>query len=119
MTEALFYLPWPAKALSPNARVHWSVLARAKKSAKNTAFYLVKEAGIGKIEADSLSVQYTFYPPSRRAFDLDNALSSLKAASDGIALAVGVDDSAWTITIKKAGAIEKGGMVKVQLEWAA
>lgn len=119
MTEAQFFLPWPDKRLNPNARIHWAVLASAKKKAKSDAYYLALQAGLGKIDADALSVRYVFYPPSRREFDLDNALSSLKAAADGIALAVGIDDSKWKVAVSKAGAIEKGGMVKVELEWAA
>lgn len=123
MTEAIssaaFFLPWPDRRLNPNAREHWAIIASAKKKAKNQAYYLALEAGLGKINADALSVRYVFYPPSRREFDLDNALSSLKAAADGIALAVGIDDSKWAVAVSKAGAIEKGGMVKVELEWAA
>lgn len=117
LSDATFYLPWPDRKLSPNGRFHWSVVAKAKKKAKQDAYYLTLEAGISKIAADALSVHYTFYPPSRRAFDLDNSLSSCKAYSDGIAQAVGIDDSLWTITIKKAGVIEKHGMVKVVIEW--
>lgn len=117
MTTAQFFLPWPSRVLSPNARVHWSSLARAKKSAKNVAYYTALEVGLGKIEAEALSVKYTFYPPSRRQFDLDNLLSSMKASGDGIAMAVGIDDSKWKIAIEKAGPIEKAGMVKIELEW--
>lgn len=115
--NAEFFLPWPAKDLSPNARVHWSKLAKAKKKAKEAAFYIVKEAGIGKIDAERLTVTYSFFPPSRRKFDLDNCIASMKAAADGIALAIGVDDSVWTLRIEPRGPVEKNGMVKVQLEW--
>lgn len=114
---AEFFLPWPDKRLSPNARGHWASLARAKKAAKRTAYYTVLEAGIGKIEADSLSVKYSFFPPDRRARDDDNILASLKAAADGIAMAIGIDDSKWAISIAPRGPIERAGMVKVQLEW--
>lgn len=30
-------MPWPASDLSPNARVHWAVLARAKKKYREDA----------------------------------------------------------------------------------
>jgi crossover junction endodeoxyribonuclease RusA len=115
--NAEFFLPWPDKKLSPNARVHWAPLAKAKKSAKRTAYYTVQEAGIGAIDAKSLSVRYVFYPPSRRLYDQDNIIASLKAYADGIAAAIGVDDSKWQISIAPRGPIEKGGMVKVELEW--
>jgi crossover junction endodeoxyribonuclease RusA len=111
------FLPWPDRRLSPNARVHWSSLARAKKSAKNVAFYTVKEAGIGKIAADSIKAKYSFFPPDRHARDADNLISSMKAAQDGIALAIGIDDSKWQTSYEIKSAIEKRGMVKVELEW--
>lgn len=117
MPTAELFLPWPDKRLSPNGRYHWAQVARAKKAAKRTAHYTALESGLGKIEADSLAVRYSFYPPSRRAYDLDNLVASMKAAADGIALAVGIDDSKWTLTIDPRGPVEKNGMVKVELEW--
>lgn len=119
MNKAELFLPWPDKRLSPNARVHWSVLARAKKSAKNVAFYTAKEAGLEKIGADRLAVKYSFFPPSNRNRDADNLIASMKAAQDGLALAIGLDDSKWDITIDHRGPVEKNGMVKVELEWQA
>jgi len=118
MTQtAEFFLPWPDRRLSPNARVHWATLASTKKKAKNAAYYTVLESGIGKINAEELTVRFSFYPPSRRRFDADNLLASQKAAIDGIALAIGVDDSKWQIQINPRGPVEKNGMVKVELEW--
>ncbi|MGO8242966.1 endonuclease [Rhizobium johnstonii] len=119
MMHAVIFLPWPDRRLSPNARGHWSSLARAKRAAKEAAFYLTKQAGVEKIQAESLTVRYSFFPPSRRAYDLDNLVASMKAAADGIALAIGVDDSKWNIAIDPRGPVEKNGMVKVQLEWEA
>jgi crossover junction endodeoxyribonuclease RusA len=119
MTTAEFFLPWPDRRLSPNAREHWACVARAKKRAKLCAYYSAKEAGLGKIEADSLSVRYAIYPPDRRARDQDNIIASLKAYADGIAEAIGIDDSKWNISIAPRGPIEKGGMIKVELDWSA
>lgn len=115
---ATIFLPWPDRRLSPNARGHWSSLARAKRSAKEAAFYLTKQAGVEKIQAESLTVRYSFFPPSRRAYDLDNLVASMKAAADGIALAIGVDDSKWNIAVSPRGPVERNGMVKVDLEWS-
>lgn len=114
---AKFFLSWPDKRLSPNSRVHWSTLSKAKKKAKHDAYYLALEAGLGKINADRLSVKMTFYPPSRRRYDLDNLIASHKAALDGISRAVGIDDSKFDLVFSMAGAIEKNGMVKVELMW--
>lgn len=115
--KAELFLPWPDRRLSPNSRQHWASLARAKKHAKQTAYYTALEAGIGKIEADAIRVRYSFFPPSRRAYDMDNLIASMKAAADGIAMAIGVDDSKWELAISPRGPVEKNGMVKVDIEW--
>lgn len=38
-------LPWPARELHPNARVHWSRKAKASKLARHAACLLTKQAG--------------------------------------------------------------------------
>lgn len=115
--KATIFLPWPNSKLSPNARLHWAAKAKATKAAKRDAYYAALEAGIGKITSDTLAVRYVFFPPDRRPRDLDNLAAQTKASSDGIRDAVGIDDSKWTVSFSKAGAIEKNGMVKVELEW--
>lgn len=117
MTIAEIFLPWPDRKLSPNARVHWAALASAKKKAKQDAYYATLAAGIGKIEADSLSARYVIFPPDRRPRDQDNIIASLKAYADGIAQAIGVDDSKWNISIASRGPVERSGMIKVELAW--
>lgn len=117
MNKADLFLPWPDRSLSPNARLHWSKVARAKKSARRAAYYTVLEAGIGKIDADRITVRVSLYPPDNRRRDADNAISALKANFDGIADAIGIDDSKWHLEIAPRGPIEKNGMVKVELEW--
>lgn len=117
MKTAEFFLPWPDKRLSPNSRHHWAQVARAKKAAKRTAHYTVLEAGIGKIDATAVNVKLSFYPPSKRHYDADNLIASHKAALDGIAEAIGVDDSKFIISATPHGPVEKNGMVKVLLSW--
>ena len=109
-------LPWPPSALSPNARGHWSKLAKAKKQYREACAWTAKAHGLGKIEAEKLHVTLEFYAPSRRAYDLDNALARMKSGLDGLADVIGVDDSKWSLTIKKAETI--GGMVKVSIDKA-
>lgn len=114
MTEALHLtLPWPPADLSPNARGHWSKLARAKKAYRAACAWTAKEQGARKVEADALAVRITFVPPDRRARDTDNMLASIKAGLDGLADVLGVDDSRWTLTIARAD--EVGGMVRVEV----
>lgn len=106
-------LPWPPKELSPNARTHWATLAKAKKAYRQTCAWQAKAQGAQKIDAQALHLTLTFYPPTRRAFDLDNALARMKSGLDGLADVLGVDDSRWTLTIAKAGEI--GGVVKIAI----
>lgn len=112
----LIILPWPPTALSPNARGHWSKLAKAKKAYREACAWTAKLHGASPIQADRLHLTLEFVPPSRRAFDLDNALASCKAGLDGLADVLCVDDSRWSLTIRKAPDGEIGGMVRVWVE---
>ncbi|WP_417834728.1 RusA family crossover junction endodeoxyribonuclease [Thalassospira xiamenensis] len=107
-------LPWPPKELNPNARLHHHALARAKAAYKAACGWEMKAQGVKKLSASALHVSLTFYPPDRRHRDLDNMLSSMKAGLDALSAAVGVDDSLWSITIKKAP--ETGGFVLINVE---
>ena len=90
-------LPWPDKRLSPNARVHHMALYRAKAKAKDDAWTLTREA-IGPAQRkafagdDPIRLTITITPPDKRKRDRDNMQYMLKAALDGIALGLGVDD---------------------------
>lgn len=107
-------LPWPPTALSPNTRVHWSKLARAKKAYRAACAWAAKAHGAKPLQADRLHLTLTFYPPTRRAYDLDNLLARMKSGLDGLADVLGVDDSRWTLTIQKSDAV--GGVVKVEVQ---
>ena len=99
-------LPWPSADLSPNARIHPLALHRAKKKAKNEAWGLTR-AVMGPLRIHhgtwrgAVEVALTFHPSANRAFDLDNALAREKARLDGIALALGVDDSTFSFRLAK------------------
>ena len=107
-------LPWPPTGLSPNARTHWAKLAKLKKQYRQACAWSAKAQGAGRIDAQRLHVSLTFVPPTRRAYDLDNALAKMKAGLDGLADVLGVDDSKWTITIAKGQGV--GGYVQVEIE---
>lgn len=106
-------MPWPSADLSPNARIHWAVLARAKKAYRETCGWQAKAQGARPIKADRLDVAFTFYPPSKRRIDLDNCIARMKSGIDGIADVVGVDDSKWRMSFEMAQDV--GGMVKVTI----
>lgn len=107
-------LPWPPSALSPNTRQHYMALARAKKAYRSACWFSSHHQGLRKLTANALHLSIEFVPPSRRAFDLDNCLSRLKAGLDAIADITGVDDKHWSLSISRSAEI--GGMVRVKVE---
>jgi crossover junction endodeoxyribonuclease RusA len=113
-------LPWPAKELSPNARGHWAKMARFKKGARELAHWTALEGGwhgYGNIATTlefAPKIGITFCPPDKRRRDLDNAIAAFKSAQDGIADALGIDDSKWAVSYR-FGEVIKGGRVVVEL----
>lgn len=107
---------WPNKLLSPNARPHHFVKAREVRKAKMDAYHLTKANHWGDLQgAKKLRVTFTFCPPDKRKRDLDNVFSSMKAARDGIAEALHIDDSKWEPITLKWGEYRKPGLVIVEL----
>ena len=88
-------------------------LAKAKKEYRQACAWTALSQGARRLEASGLHVSLTFYPPTRRAIDLDNCLARFKAGIDGLVDVLCVDDSKWKLTIAKADEI--GGYVKVEL----
>ena len=99
-------LPWPAKALSSNARVHWSEKARATAKARHEAAMVAKSAGVGCWPDADILIEY--WPPSRRG-DVSNVASSLKSLIDGIADAMGCDDRKFRVDFPSMYAGTKPG----------
>jgi crossover junction endodeoxyribonuclease RusA len=112
-------LAWPAHELSPNARVHHMTHARAKKAAKRQAHFAAWEAHWhlqrDLVAGDApLQVHLRFVPPYHRARDEDNAVASMKAALDGLAAALCIDDRRFRITHELARD-QVGGFVEVSI----
>nr|DAP79003.1 MAG TPA: endodeoxyribonuclease RUS [Caudoviricetes sp.] len=105
-------LPYPNKDLNPNKRVNYHVKAEVFKATKNEAYTLAKKAGLTGIQQRKLRL--LFSPPDRRRRDLDNMHASMKAALDGIALAIGCDDSEFCPIIIDRSSPVKGGSVLVE-----
>jgi len=88
----------PARELSPNRRAHWAVrneAAQALRMAAKAATVIALDgapvwSGIYG-DAFDLDMQ-VFWPKGRKRMDVDNAVASCKAAIDGIADALGIDD---------------------------
>lgn len=115
MNQLELTLPWPPTGLSPNARLHWAKLARLKRDYRRACAGHARMQGARRLEAQRLHLTLEFVPPTRRAFDLDNALARCKAGLDGVADVLGVDDSKWELTIRKAPAGTVGGFVLVSV----
>lgn len=109
-------LPWPDRRLSPNARGHWAVTAKVKKAYRARCAAIALKAGVGGLVAgqEALSVHLTFLPPDHRARDWDNILASMKSGLDGLADALGVDDSRWRLSFEvDRNTVVPGGRVLV------
>lgn len=94
-------LPLPAACLSPNARGHWGARQRATKSLRSasniTATVTMRDLMLWRTDWPTATVRCVFYWPDKRRRDKDNAVSSMKAAFDGLADAgVVVNDSGLT-----------------------
>ncbi|MCE7031754.1 hypothetical protein LY625_03830 [Lysobacter sp. GX 14042] len=110
-------LPWPDKALSPNARVHWSKRAEAAKSARAAARLLAmaeRWSGEGLPEG-RLHLWITFHRPARRKYDDDNLLARFKPMRDGLAEALGIDDARFVSHPFVSDEVRTGGEVVVRI----
>lgn len=88
-------LPWPSKDLSPNARVHFRVKAKATKAARQTAIVLAHEAGWRALELPEGRLDLwidCYQAPGKKLPDDDNMIGRCKAYRDGIAQVLGIDD---------------------------
>lgn len=113
MSRQQILLPWPASALSPNARGHWSRRSRAAKAYRMQCFLFAKKAGLAA-PAGRILLQLEFLPPTARRRDDDNLLASFKAGRDGLADALGIDDSLFVSQVQ-IGEVHPGGAVRVTL----
>lgn len=93
----------PAKELSPNARLHWSKKIKYKKIDLEAGYfdtYIATNKLLNKkpfTKYDAISMHLQFYYPTRARHDDDNSIASFKAIRDGIALALGIDDSQFKL----------------------
>ena len=117
MTALTIVLPWPDSGLSPNARKHWAAKGKVTRTARLEAYYLTR-AAMGKATdwkpSDIPVVETVLSPPDNRRRDLDNMIAAGKAARDGIADAIGVDDSLWQLRFRRGEAV-RGGKVTITI----
>lgn len=115
-------LPFPDKRLSPNAkrRKHWRTYQPVANAARDLGWALTLEAvppaarqAIAASEG-KIAMTITFVPPDRRRRDDDGMIGAFKHARDGIAKALGVDDSRFRPNYQFAEPA-KPGRVEVSL----
>lgn len=114
-SETRLTLDWPAKELSQNARVHWAVRAKATKEARNSAGWAVRRCFKAKPKWQRAIVSLEFHPPDERRRDMQNCIGASKALVDGIADALGIDDSLFDVRFSMGEPV-KGGAVIVTVK---
>lgn len=112
---ALIELPFPPAKLSPNARLHWRALAKAKKAYKSDCAWSLFQKPVPDLPDGRIPLRITISPPDRRRRDRDNLQSSLKYALDELANHLGVDDYLFDPTYTFAEPV-RGGKIIVCLE---
>ena len=103
-------LPWPPKELSPNSTKDRRAATPIRQRYIRDCYLAAKAAGVGALSGP-LHLSLTFCPPDRRKRDLDNMLAAVKYGLDGLSQAIGVDDSEWSLSLRKG---EPGAFVIAQ-----
>ena len=88
-------LPFPPSELMPNRKngKHWGSTHDIKTGARETAYKATQKAMEAWKEPEgNIPISILFVSPDKRHRDLDNLLAASKAAVDGIAEALGVND---------------------------
>lgn len=109
-------LSWPDSKLLPNRKngLHWATHQSAKEAARSEGYWAAKQAiGDWKHTDAAIPLTILFCPPDKRRRDLDSMLSSCKHGLDGIAKALGVDDSQFRPILIDVTTVSKPGCVIV------
>lgn len=111
----MLILPWPPAVLSPNSRAHWSRRHRASKAYRQTCALLARAARLQVPESARLELRIEFVPPDRRLRDDDNLVAAFKAGRDGLADALGIDDTRFVLRVALSKEVVRGGEVRVTI----
>lgn len=110
-------LPWPDKALWPNRKNGhaWQAAHKCKVAARQWAYGSTLEAnGHRRLHLNAttpLPLTIIFCPPDRRKRDMDGAHGAMKPTLDGIAQALGIDDSLFHPVLLDWGPPQRPGKV--------
>lgn len=111
-----FNVGWPPKELNPNSRKHWSAKSRVARRYRKECFAYAHNALLrcGATPSGKMVLALVFCPPDRRKRDDDNLVAAFKSGRDGIADALGIDDSQF-VTQFEVGQPVPGGSVEVAI----
>tara|TARA_B100000085_G_scaffold277523_1_gene298056 strand:- start:449 stop:865 length:417 start_codon:yes stop_codon:yes gene_type:complete len=111
-------LGWPPSDLSPNARLHWAKLAKAKKIYRKDCYSVSKEQ-LKKYKfnelPEKLVLEMTFIPPNKRNYDRDNLVARMKSGIDGLADALRINDKRFNTVISTMDTDTLGGFVRIRI----
>ena len=105
-------LAWPHKYLWPNSRIDRRKATPQRQGARLEGFAKARAECGPKGLSGPIHVHMEFCPPDQRKRDTDNMFAACKAHRDGIADAIKVDDSKWTLSMSR-GDVVAGGAVHV------
>ncbi len=115
--QYLIRIAWPAKPLWQNRRGHWGDVRKSTRLQREEAWAEARAAAVAKMPGAIL--EFAFHPPDNRKRDIQNMPATVKGAIDGIADAMGCDDSGfkpiWPQTFAN---VVKGGCVLIQVKQA-
>ena len=114
-------LPWPLKELNPNHKCHWGTKSRKAALYKAWCYQVATQyrenfKHLFGHHTLAVGLNILFVPPDKRRRDDDNMESAFKHGRDGIAAALGIDDSRFRVTKRVAAAPVKHGKVIVTIE---
>lgn len=115
MTSQTIELPWPLKGLSPNARLHWSSKSRIAKLYRRDCFLRARAALLVAPDSERIRLDIVFVPNDKRKRDDDNLIAAFKSGRDGLADAMGIDDSRFVTRFSLSDEIRRGGVVIVTI----
>lgn len=107
-------LPWPPSVLSPNARAHWAKRSKAAKAYRMQCRLFAMQAQL-VAPAGRVLLALEFIPPNRQRRDDDNLVAAFKSGRDGLADALGIDDSRFVGQWQVSDEVVAGGAVRATL----
>lgn len=104
-------LLWPPRELSPNARVHHQVKAKAVKAYRASCYWAARSKRLALPEEGEVTLSLEFRPPDNRHRDLDNMLSAAKGALDGFADAHEINDNRFALLLRRGEPVKGGAII--------